>query len=158
MKITALKVNTARAERGDWVSGIPNMGDVELKVRGFSNTDFTAFMAKQVAAIGRDKRVGNRAGAALQPGVLDELMARGMVEHILVDWTGLTDETDQPLPYSKERAAEYLTNPDYRPFRDAVTYAAGVVEEFEADKVEAVVGNSASASAGTSRGRQKRST
>jgi hypothetical protein len=158
VKITALKVNTARAERGDWVPDIPNMGDVKLKVRGFSNTDFTAFMAKQVAAVGRDKRVGNRAGAALLPGVIDEIMARGMVEAILVDWKGLTDENDKPLPYSKEMATKFITDPDYRPFRDAVSYAAGVVEEFEADKVEGVVGNSASASAGTSLGRRKRST
>jgi hypothetical protein len=149
VKITALKVNTARAERGDWVSDLPGMGDVKLKVRGFSNTDFTAFMAKQVAGLGRDKRVGNRANGALQPGVLDELMARGMVEAILIDWSGLTDENDKPLPYSKDMATTFLTNPDYRPLRDAVSYAAGVVEEFEADKVEAVVGNSASASAGT---------
>ncbi|PJI56007.1 hypothetical protein CTI14_00290 [Methylobacterium radiotolerans] len=158
MKLSSLKVNSTRAEQGDWVGDLPQMGDLRLKVRGFSNTDYAAFLAKEGAAVPRDQREGGRRDGPILPKVRDGILIRGMVEHILVDWDGLTDDAEQPLPFSKERAMELLADPDFRPFRDAVAYAATIVEEVEADKVEAVAGNSPPASDGKSSGPQKPST
>ena len=158
MKLSNLKINSARAEQGAWVCDLPQMGDLRLKVRGFSNTDFAAFMSKEGAAVPRDQREKGRRDGRILPKVADAIMIRGMVEHILVDWDGLTDEDEQTVPFSKERAMDLLSDPDFRPFRDAVAQAAVIVEEIEADKVEAVVGNSSIASAGKSSGLQKPNT
>lgn len=158
MKLSSLKVNSSRAEQGAWVKDLPGMGDLRLKVRGFSNTDYAAFMAREVAAVPRDQREGGRRDGGLKPQTRDALLIRGMVEHILVDWDGLTDEEEQPVPFSKEQAMALLADPDFRPFRDAVAFAAGEVEEVESDRVEAVVGNSSNASGGKSSGRRGRST
>jgi hypothetical protein len=158
MKLSSLKVNSTRAQQGAWVDQIPGMGDLRLHVRGFTNTDYAAFMAKEVASVPRDQREGGRRDGALLPKYRDAILVRGMLEHILVDWDGLTDEDEQPVAYSKEQAMTLLADPDFRPFRDAVAWAAGEVEEMESDRVESAVGNSSSASDGKSSGRQKRST
>jgi len=158
MKLSSMKVNAARAEQGAWVKDLPGMGDLRLRGRGFSNTDYTAFLAKEGAAIPRDQRVGNRSDGALKPEARDTLFIRGMAEHILVDWENLTDENDKPIPYSKERAMGMLLDPDLRPFREAVAFAGAEVEQVESDRVEAVVGNSSPASGGRSSGRRGRNT
>lgn len=158
MKLSSLKINSTRAEQGAWVKDIPGMGDLRLRVRGFSNSDYAAFMAREVAAVPRDQREGNRRDGALKQKARDTLLLRGMVEHILVDWDGLTDDNDKPVPFSKDRAMDLLLDPDLRPFREAVAFAAGEVEEAESDRVEAVVGNSSPASGGKPSGRPKRST
>ena len=157
MKLSSLKVNAARGEQGAWVKDLPGMGDLRLLVRGFNNTDYSAFMAKEGAAVPRDQREGGRAGGPILPKYRDAILLRGMVEHILVDWQNLTDENDKPVPFSKERAMDMLLDPDFRPFRDAVAIAAAEVEEVFSDRVESVVPNSSPASGGRSSGRRARS-
>ena len=141
MKLNALKVNSVRAQQGAWVSDIPNMDDLRLKVRGFTNTDYSAFMAKQVAAVPRDQREGGRRDGAPSMAARDALMIRGINECILLDWSGLTDEAGEPIPYSKETAAKLMSDPDFRPFLDAIAWAAGEVEAIESDRVEAIAPN-----------------
>ncbi|MBN6819517.1 hypothetical protein JRF84_07930 [Methylobacterium organophilum] len=158
MKLSSLKINSSRAEHGAWVRDLPEMGDLRLKVRGFGNTDYTAFLAKERALVPRDQREGGRRDGAIKQQHADAILIRGMVEHILIDWDGLTDENDKPVPFSKERAMAFLADPDFRPLRNAVAFAASEVEEMESDRVEAVVGNSSSASGGKPNGRRRQST
>lgn len=158
MKLSSLKINSSRAEQGAWVRDLPEMGDLRLKVRGFGNTDYSAFLAKERALVPRDQREGGRRDGAIKQQHADAILVRGMVEHILMDWDGLTDEHDKPLPFSKERAMAFLADPDFRPFRSAVVFAASEVEEMESDRVESAVPNSSNASGGKSSGRQKRNT
>lgn len=145
MRLTSLKIDAARAERGDWVSGIPSMGDLRVKVRGFGNTDYQAAIAREQSKVSREDRLDGRAGGRIKPAVLDAIMSRCMAEAILIDWDGLTDDEGAPITYSRERAAAFLTDPNLLPFRDAVAWAANAVNEVEVDRVEGAVGNSASA-------------
>lgn len=141
MKLASLKIDSARIEQGDWVGQIPGMGDLELKVRGFGNSDYQRIIAREQQAIGRDKRINGR----IDPVTLDGIMARAMAEAILLDWRGLTGADDQPEPYTKELATKLLTDPDFRPFQEAVSWAANVVQDARAERTEEAVGNSASA-------------
>lgn len=137
MKLSAIKVDSARAEQGAWVGDIPEMGDLRLQVRGLRNADARRLRAKLLAAVPRDQRANGR----LSPAAADEIDARVLSETILVDWQNLTDENDAPLPFSREKALELLSNPDFVVFRDAVAYAANVVAEGLADQAEADQGN-----------------
>ncbi len=141
MKLKNLKVNSARAETGDWVGDLPDMDDLRLKVRGFSNADFGAITAREAAKVTREQREGGRRDGAPLPEVRERIMVKAMVETILLDWDGLTDDGGAPIPYTKETATTLLSDPDCRPFRDAVSLAAARVEEFTEDQVEAVAGN-----------------
>lgn len=137
MKLSAIKVDSARAEQGAWVGDIPDMGDLRLRVRGLRNADARRLRAKLLAAVPRDQRANGR----LSPAAADDIDARVLAETILVDWQNLTDENDQPLPFSREKALDLLANPDFVVFRDAVAYAASVVAEGLADQAEVDQGN-----------------
>lgn len=140
MDIKSVKVDAARGERGDWISDIPGMGDLRLQVRSFSCGDYQAFLAREFAAVPREQRVEGKVNAPLMPEVRDAIVNRGTAEIILLGWDNLT-EGGEPVPFSKERALEYLTNPDYRVFGEAVTYAGSVVERIREDEVQAATGN-----------------
>jgi hypothetical protein len=141
MKLKNLKVNSARAETGDWVGDLPGMDDLRLKVRGFSNADFGAITSREASKVSREQREGGRRDGAPLPHVREQIMVKAMTDAILLDWDGLTDDEGQPIPYTKETAAQLLSDPDCRPFRDAVSLAAARVEEFSEDQVQAVAGN-----------------
>ena len=53
------------------------------------------------------------------------------------DYRGAGAPVRSPMTYS-----QFVADPDYRPLRDAVAWAAAVVEEIEDDRVKAAVGNS----------------
>lgn len=141
MKLKAIKVNSARADAGDWVGDLPGMDDLRLKVRGFSNADYQAILAKEGAKVPRDQREDGRITGPILPHVRDQLVVRAMVGAILLDWENLLDEEDKPIPFSKEMSEKLLSDPDFRLFRDAVNTAALRVEEDADDQVKAVVPN-----------------
>ena len=132
MRLSSMKVNSARAEAGDWVGDIPDMGDLRLHVRGFTNSDYAAFSTKESTTVSREQREGGSTHGAILPKVRDEIMVRGMVEHILLGWENLIGDDEQPIAYSKEQATAFLSDPDYRPLRNAVAWAAAMLEETEA--------------------------
>lgn len=141
MDIKSVKVDSARGERGDWVGDIPGMGDLRLHVRSYASSDYQAFLVKEIAAVPREQRVGKKAGAPLLPNVSHAISVRAMVECILLGWENLTEGGD-PVPYSKERAMDYLADSDFRVFYDAVDWSARTVDQIREDEVENATGNS----------------
>lgn len=141
MKLKAIKVNSARADAGDWVDNLPGMDDLRLKVRGFSNADYQTIISKESAKVSRDQREDGRITGAVKPQVRDQILVKAMVGAILLDWDRLTDDDGNAIPFSQETAEQLLSNPDFRLFRDAVNTAALRVEEDADDQVKAVVPN-----------------
>lgn len=138
MKLSDIAIDVERSEGGDWVRDIPDAGELQLKVRGLRSKDYQQRIATQMAAVPRSKRVAGRIPADVSGRIIGEAMA----EHLLLDWRGLTDDNDQPLPFSKEKARQLLVDPRYTRFREWVSWAAAEVEELGADAVEAPLGNS----------------
>lgn len=125
MKLNDLTVDPVKVEDGDWVSDIPNLEGVRLKVRGLGNAKFRKLQARLFDAVPRAKRVGGR----LDPDEGDRIAGICMRETVLIDWDGITDDDGLTIPYSKDLAGTLLSDPAYRPFRDGVAWAAGVVGE-----------------------------
>ncbi|WP_210482753.1 hypothetical protein [Microvirga antarctica] len=148
MKLTSLKIDTEKLETGAWVDTIPEMGELRLHVRGLNNADYRRHQAKLLEAVPRAKRVGGR----IDPDEQDRIVSLCLLNTVLLDWDGLTDDDDKALPYSRDMAQTLLVDPAYRRFRDAVIWAAGVVAEDGDLALQDAVGNSSPASAGTSNG------
>src|SRR5262249_24918380 len=53
MKLSAIKVDTALAEQGDWVDSIPELPGIRIKARGANNGDYRRLQAKLLAQIPR---------------------------------------------------------------------------------------------------------
>jgi hypothetical protein len=138
MKLSAVAIDPVAHEEGEWVDNIPEMGDLRLKVRGFGNSDWRRHASKLSAAVPREKK---RGGIVDDPQEIDRINTSCLVNACLLDWSGLSDDADQPLPYSKAKAAELLNDPSLRRLRDAVLWAASTVGEQLAASKEAIAGN-----------------
>lgn len=145
MKLSAIAVDAAVIEQGEWVGDLPEMGDLRLKVRGANNADWRRLQAKLMAAVPRQRRAGGR----IDPDESDRITAACLQSACLIDWDGLENEDGSPLPYSKAAASDLLTKPEYRAFRDAVLWAANVVGEAVTADKDTSEKNSGSASPGT---------
>ncbi|HEV7416043.1 MAG TPA: hypothetical protein VGN98_07785 [Tianweitania sediminis] len=145
MKLSDLKIDPVKVEQGAWVDDIPEMGGLRLRVRGLQNNDFRKMQSRLVEAEPRQNKPRGR----LLPERQEAITGTCLVETVLLDWDGITDEADQPIPYSKEQAKEFLTDPAYRRLRDAVVWAASVVAEDGVQETEEAGNSSKKRSAGT---------
>lgn len=140
MDLKNARINSFRSDNGAWIDKIPNMDDLRLKCRGFSCDAYQ----QRIAELAREARKEMPADGKLDSKQMYRIVGQVMAEIILIDWGNLLLD-GKPLEYSEAQALEYLTNPDYRPFREAVTYAAAKVEEFEEQAAAPVEGNSEAA-------------
>jgi hypothetical protein len=137
MKLSDVKINAARAEAGAWVKDIPEMGDLELKVRGFHNADDRAILAREMEALPAKSRIRGRVSNEDR----ERIMTIRLRDAILVDWRNLEDEKGAALPCTKENVEKCLTDPDLAAFRGAVVWAAGVVAQESDETTEDIAGN-----------------
>jgi hypothetical protein len=97
MKLSALKVDSALIEQGDWVDGIPDLPGIRIKARGTNNTDYRILEAKLVREIPRGERV-----EGVAPADQDRIAGRLLLETVVIDVEGLTeDDGTTPIPYTK---------------------------------------------------------
>jgi hypothetical protein len=129
MDISNFKRDVVASEGGKWVGDIPGFGDVRLKVRGLGSKHYTEAVARLSRAAPPEDRLADR---SLKPEATFRIMGQAMHEAILLDWDGLSDG-GKALPFDKALALVWLTDPEFRPFLDAVTWAATVVENGRAD-------------------------
>ena len=135
------KADIAKVEGGDWIDDIPEMGDLRLRTRGMNNARFRSMQAELIRAFPRGRRIKG----AIPPAELQKINGACLAETTLLEWDNLEGEDGAPLPYSKEQAKAFLTDPAYQAFYDAVLYAATIVGEDDAEADKADEGNSATA-------------
>src|SRR5262245_12290538 len=154
MKLGELTVDPNRVENGAWVSDIPELQGLRLKVRGNNNADWRRLQARLLDAVPRKKRMGGR----VDPEEQDRIISSCLLSTCLLDWEGLEDEEGQPIPFSKQMAQKLLTEPEYRRFRDGVIWASNVVADPLESDVEDTAGNLLKLSAGNTSGERKSKT
>lgn len=137
MDINSLKRDSAAIAAGQWVSDIPGLGDVRLRVRGLSSPIVVAVRGRKERKVPRDQR--ERDGS-LTPEVGIQVFGEVLLEAVLLDWSGLTDN-GKPVVYDLEIARKWLTDPDFAFFADAVVWAAQIVDKGNADSQEQLEGN-----------------
>lgn len=145
MKLSSLKVNSAAIQKGRWIDDLPDLGDIRVLVRGLNNPDYRRLQQKMVRALPPNKR----RNGAVDPQEMDRITGVCLARHALLDWQNVEDDGGNALPYSKEQAEEFMSNPDYRKFRDGVFIAASQVEEEDEEDNEATEKNSGQPSATT---------
>ena len=52
----------------------------------------------------------------LSEAVAEKILKQILAETILLDWEGIVDDDGNPVPYSVEKAMEFLDIPDFRSF------------------------------------------
>lgn len=123
MDIQSIKKDSAAIAEGQWVDNIPGMGDLRLKVRGSSANYVVAVRARKQRNAPNEDRA---ADGSLSVDATLRIETEVLHEAVLLDWDGLTDG-GQPVKFDATLAKDWLTNPDFRDFADAVVWAASVV-------------------------------
>ena len=131
MKLSDHKIDLKKREEGAWVTDIPDFLDLALKVRGSGNKDWARMEAKLIAAVPRQRRVNG-----LEPDERLRINSILVRETSLLDWRGIENGTGEPLPFSKEAANKYLTDPEYEAFVWACIWAANVVAQQGEEEIE----------------------
>jgi len=131
MKFDDFKIDLKKREDGDWVRDLPGYGELELKVRGIGNKDWAKLEQKLVAAVPRQRRING-----LEPE--DRLRINGLLclNTSLLDWRGIDDQDGNPVPYSREVAERFLTDPRYENLVNACVIAASLVAEQLKEEIE----------------------
>ena len=131
MKLSDLAIDLKIREEGDWVRDLPGYGELELKVRGSGNKDWARMEQKLLAAVPRQRRKNG-----LEPDDRLRINALLCCECSLLDWRGIDDQDGNPVPYSKELAKKFLTDPQYENLVTACLVAASLVAEQRKEEIE----------------------
>ena len=125
MKLSALKVNSARADAGAWVGDIPQMPGVRFKVRGFNNADDKKIVTREMDKIPARRRKRGKVSDDEQKLIMNCRIR----ECLLTDWEGLIGDDDTPIAFGPEILETVLTDPDYEKLRDAIIWCISIVAE-----------------------------
>jgi hypothetical protein len=134
MKISELEVDKTIIEEGRWVSNIPELTGVRLKVRGAGNRDWRRLAQRLINAVPRK----NRVNGLLDPEESDRISATILLMTGLLDWEGIEDDAGNPIPYDKKKAEQYLS---IERFRSGVQFACDQVAQGIEDEIEEIAGN-----------------
>jgi hypothetical protein len=125
MKLSAMKVDSALIEQGDWVDGIPDLPGIRIKARGTNNVDYRILEGKMVREIPRTQRA-----EGVSPEDQDRIAGKLLLETVVLDVEGLTeDDGVTPIQYTKEIGKKLLLDPDFRVFQAGAAYAASIVAQ-----------------------------
>lgn len=138
MDIQKIKKDAALITEGQWIGDIPGMGDLRLRVRGASSPRVVAVRARKQRAVPRDER---QRDGSLSIETTIRIETEVLHEAVLLEWDGLTDG-GEPVKYDADQALEWLTNPDFRDFADAVVWASSVADRGVVDQKEKTTKNS----------------
>jgi hypothetical protein len=125
MKLSAIKVDSALIEQGDWVENIPDLPGIRIKARGTNNADYRLLEGKLVREIPRVQRA-----EGVAPADQDRIAGRLLLETVVLDVEGLTeDDGATPIRYTKDLGAQLLLDPDFRVFQAGCAYAGSVIAQ-----------------------------
>jgi hypothetical protein len=74
-------------------------------------------------------------------GDLDKALPIAMATGLVLDWRGVIDEDNQPVPHSVEAATELLADPDLWVIRERVAVEASNLGNFRRKELEDAVKN-----------------
>jgi len=134
MKLSSLKIDSAKLEAGAWVKDLPGCGDLAVKVRSYESRAARDARAKATSDILFDRRK-----AGLSAADQDAVSAKVAAEALLIDVKNFTDDDGVELTVDQARAL--LGDPDYAALLGAITWAASVMVEKGVAELAADVGN-----------------
>lgn len=128
MKLAKFKQSVAKAEEGSTI----DMGDgLKVTVTRIGCKSYQNMIKKLTAP--HQRAIRNK---TLDDSVYEEIMNKCLAETILIGWEGLQDEDGAEILYSKAKAYELLTNPEYKDFKDTISDLANEQEVFRQGEVE----------------------
>jgi hypothetical protein len=135
MKLSSLKVDTAKEKDGVWVQ-LDIGEDVWVRVRS-SDCPQHQKRTRTFAA----KHWRQMSSGKIDPTLEWNETGKALAETVLLDWKGLLDDDGKEIPFSLQFATELMTNREFKEFRKAVVRAADDEANFQAEVEAQALGN-----------------
>jgi len=128
MRLSEIENDLTKENEGVWLTF---SGDIEVKIANVGNEEYIKLSEKLYKPFKK----------ALRKDTLDSkkhlaIAHKLMVETIILDWKGIDDDNDKPIPYSKEKALEIVQTKKYKKFVDWISNEALDLANFEKDEVD----------------------
>lgn len=133
VKLESIAQDVALEREGREVEFVPGL---RFKVAAIDNARARELYAAKLRAV----REANGRGR-VAPDVLERITNEVTAEAVLVGWDGLEDAAGKPVPWSREKALEILTDEKFRKVRQFVQEAAGDAVAYRAQAREEIRGN-----------------
>lgn len=121
-------------ETGAWVTNIPGMPGLRLKVLGSSAKAHAKHHQKKIEELRKKSR------KPLDNDQMSDALKETLAEVTLVDWDGLTNE-GEPVPFDRETAKKWITSRNGKKFADAVFWCSQKLDEDSKEYVEEITKN-----------------
>jgi len=130
MDLRQSRIDSEKEVHGVWV----DLDDkTKLLIARWNNPAHAKFLKRAMEPYRKRARFGQ-----LDDGLAEKITREGLAKYILLDWKGLKDN-GKDVPYSQEKALEYLSDPTIPWFADTVTdhsmdmtlFREGDIEEAE---------------------------
>lgn len=126
MKLSNFIVDSETIEQGDWVTIVEAEPDAKptpkkafrVKVRGYGNSDYRRLQSELTRALQTEFAF---AADKIPWERWEDVESVLLYDTLLTGWDGLTEDDEvTEILYSKEKAKDFITNPDYRPLRTVI--------------------------------------
>jgi hypothetical protein len=136
-KLSSLKLDREAADRG-----IPmDFEGITLRIRRMPNPEYEAELRRLGKPHIRTIRRARFSDAELDNPTMVEIQKRAMGKHVLVGWSNLQDDNGDEIPFTTERAIEFLLDPDMDELYRFVFDAANEASLFRAKDQASAEGN-----------------
>jgi hypothetical protein len=133
MDISKIKIDTKAQNDGVTVELFPG---VTVTVRSTATNEYRNALQREV----RKQRRFIDANIPIPAEIMDGVVARLLAEHVIVGWSGLTED-GKPFAFTPENVAKIVSDPEYRQMRDMIADIAGENETFRRREVSDAKGN-----------------
>lgn len=133
-RLSLIKSNLELEIKGVWVE----YHGIKFRVARMGNPKFSEAIRKLTRG---SVDTLQTADGTMDTEVAEALNKEAFAKICLVDWADLTDDDDQPIPYSEEKSLEILQNPEYHALYTFLQGVSVSQERYQFKRIQADTGN-----------------
>lgn len=119
---------------------------IQVKIISSSSVAFSRCISKMTKARAQDIK---RLGGNLPAEEIENIQREAIGSVLIADWSGIEEDDGTPIPFSREKAIEFMTDRTYTEFYEWVSNVAADRERYRQETVINASKNSLSASTGS---------
>lgn len=131
--IGSLRIDPKKDTEGVWFD---YHGGIRLRIARHDNPKFTEAMRLSLKP--HQHAIDTK---TLSDETAGRITRQHVAKFILVGWENITDDAGNQVPYTPEKAFEYLSDPNLRDFLNDVLSFSKQAEAFREDKLKELAGN-----------------
>ena len=128
MKLSKIENNLEKENEGVWLT---YDGDIEVKIARFGNDRYQKIAEALYKPVKKQLQRGS-----LGSKRATELASKAVAKGIIVDWRGIEDDDGNLIPFSEEKAIEFMLNPKLKDFKDWIANESQSIANFENEVLE----------------------